>query len=787
MILKSLHHTFMRGCFITGIPFFYLSLFFFIHSAARAESLSLTGIVRDALTHESLAAANIRILGTTRGTITNTDGAYALSLEPGEYTLLFSMVGYRPETVHVSLRSPSVHDVQLYAADIILPEVLATSEDPAIEIIRRAIARKHQWVDKLVSYKMEAFTRQILRRDTSIAGITESYSTGYWQQGDTLREVIWQQRQTANVQSAFNAASVGVILNFNENRVRFLGYSFRGPTADDALEYYDYKLLLTRSSAGHDVYRIRMTPNTSTVPLFSGTIDIAGDSYALIGVDVEPNDAFTIPFVKERTLRYRQQFSLYDSTFWLPTDIRIEGGFEIGIPGLTFPRIGISQTSVISGYAVNVPIPDSIFHKPRLVVDSSARTYDSTYWSSHDVLPLSPEEKTAYSSIDSSQKLEVQFRPGGVTATLGESAGIVGAILTFQDFTFNRVEGLHIGVKGDIDKITPIIGASAKLGYGISSRLTTYMIRGEFFATEARKIGFGAELSRSIKAVGGAGPYGTLWNSITALTSKADYYDYYRSEGWAASLLLHPVRLMRASVTFTHEADQSLGVTTNYSIFHRARTYRPNPAVDDGTLQSVRLDMRLGEEEVPLGLVTRDAAEISLEHSASGLGSDFSFTRFSFIGSTSFTTFGSSFLLKPTLRMQFAVGLSGGSLPRQRLFTVETASSGYAPFAVMRAMDTREFVGATYMAVRVEHNFRSIPFLALHIPFLYRNGIEFIVTGGAARAWDATWSDPAAAERLYYEAGFAISRIFGLGRVDFTWRLSRPTGFAFTVGIASLL
>jgi hypothetical protein len=786
MIQKDLHYLLLRGCFIRSIPFFCLVVSFLVTSTAAAEKFPLTGVVRDASTHEPLAAANIRIVGTTRGTITNTNGAYSLVLESGENTLLVTMVGYSPDTLLVSLRAPVVRDVLLRQADIVLPEVLATSEDPAIEIMRRAIARKHQWIDKLLSYRMDAFTRQILRRDTSIASITESYSTGYWQNGDTLREVIKQRRQTANIQSSFNAASVGMLLNFNENQVRFLGYSFRGPTADDALDFYDYKLLLTRSTAGHLAYKIRMTPTTATVPLFSGTIDIAGDSYALIGVDIEPNEAFIIPFVKDWQLRYRQQFSLYDSTFWLPTDIRIEGSFDVGFPGLSLPRIGISQTSVISGYAVNIPIPDTIFHKPRLVIDSTSTVYDSTYWASHDVLPLNPEEKDAYASIDSTQKLEVQFRPGGISATLGEATGFVGTFFTYEDFVFNRAEGLHLGVKADFDKLTPILGVSAKIGYGISSKLTTYLLRAELFTSATRTFGFGGEVSRAIKPVGGAGPYGRLWNSLTTLVNKNDYYDYYRAEGWGVSLLFRPLRPARASISFTHEVDQSVPVATDYSLFHKSNTYRPNPEVDDGTMRTLRLDLHLGEEEVPLDLLARDAAEISIEHSSPWLGGDFSFTRFSFIGSASFITFGTSFLLKPTLRASLALGLSGGTLPRQRLFTIETASSGYAPFAAMHALDSREFAGARYLAIRLEHNFRSLPFLALHIPFLYKNGIEFIVTGGAARAWDATWEDPAAAERLYYEAGFAISRIFGLGRVDFTWRLSPPGGFALTVGFATI-
>ncbi|MBP1649321.1 MAG: hypothetical protein H6Q30_2766, partial [Bacteroidetes bacterium] len=227
---RTLHRLVHRGCFNGGIPFLCLALTLLSSPAIAGEKYSLSGIIRDASTGESLAAANIRIAGTTRGTITNTDGAYFFSLEAGDYTLLVSMVGYRTDTLFLSLRASTVRDVSLRPADIILPEVLATSEDPAVEIMRRAIARKHQWIDKLHSYRLEAFTRQILRRDTSIASITESYSTGYWQQGDTLREVIHQRRQTANIQSSFNPASVGVILNFNENRVRFLGYSFCGPT-----------------------------------------------------------------------------------------------------------------------------------------------------------------------------------------------------------------------------------------------------------------------------------------------------------------------------------------------------------------------------------------------------------------------------------------------------------------------------------------------------------------------------------------------------------------------------
>jgi len=89
------------------------------------------------------------------------------------------------------------------------------------------------------------------------------------------------------------------------------------------------------------------------------------------------------------------------------------------------------------------------------------------------------------------------------------------------------------------------------------------------------------------------------------------------------------------------------------------------------------------------------------------------------------------------------------------------------------------------LALNVEHNFRSIPFLALGIPFLYESSIELIIHGGAARIWGA----PVAltAESWYGEAGVGINRIFEVLRADFTWRLSSPRSFAFTIGIAQIL
>ncbi|HMK38892.1 MAG TPA: DUF5686 family protein [Bacteroidota bacterium] len=764
--------------------------FITLHVLANAtpSTATLKGTARDAGTGEPLAAANVRVLGTSRGTITNTSGEYSIVLATGEYRILFTMLGYAADTVSLRLDRDQQCDVRLFPSDIVLPEVVVTAEDPAIGIIRKAIANKQRWIDRLRSYEMQAFTRQTIYRDTAVAAINESYTKGYWQKGDTLREIVTQRRQTANVQPAFNFASVGRILNFVDERISFLGYTFVGPTALDALDYYDYKLLRTRSAAGNDLYEIKMIPRSRTVPLFEGTVNIAGGSYALVGIDVQPNVAFQIPFTKDVSIRYRQEFGLYESSYWMPADIRIKAALTVSVVGFSIPRIMLSQTSVISDYSINAAIPDSIFKKPRLVIDSGATRLDSSYWAANTVLPLDSLEQRAYRTLDSTQSLDVQFRPGGAMMTLGGGTGVAGAIFSYADVSFNRVEGFHLGAHAQLDSVTDNLSLSAGVAYGFSDRRGKYILGATVYPGAHRAVGIGAEVYRIADYVPDRGYFTSFTNSFTALLGKNDYRDYFEAEGGKIFLLFRPLSEVSSRLTYVHEDQRSLSQHTNFSILYPSRSYRPNPSAVDGTFAALRLDLRIGPEPVPLDFILRNGLDVAIEHSSPGFtGGDFDFTRMDGILSLSIPTFGQSYLLKPGFRIRVSAGDATGSLPPQRLFSIESSAAGFAPFGVMRGARTKEFTGSGYAAVNIEHNFRNIPLLALGIPFLYRWNVDLIVYGGAARTW-ATNSPLALTHTgTYYETGASISRIFDLLRADFTWRLSSPRGFAFTVGASTFL
>ncbi|MBR9915216.1 MAG: TonB-dependent receptor [Algicola sp.] len=76
-----------------------LMLLFSSIGLANAQKGIVAGSVIDGEFVEPMAFANVLVKGTTTGTTSDFDGKYALELDPGTYTLVFSFVGYTTQEV----------------------------------------------------------------------------------------------------------------------------------------------------------------------------------------------------------------------------------------------------------------------------------------------------------------------------------------------------------------------------------------------------------------------------------------------------------------------------------------------------------------------------------------------------------------------------------------------------------------------------------------------------------------------------------------------------------------
>ncbi|WP_276504515.1 TonB-dependent receptor [Terrimonas pollutisoli] len=74
-------------------PTIFLLAFIFLASAVAAQTGTVSGTVKDG-NGVPLSGASITVLGSARGTTTNAEGAFSLSLNVGKYTITASFVGY---------------------------------------------------------------------------------------------------------------------------------------------------------------------------------------------------------------------------------------------------------------------------------------------------------------------------------------------------------------------------------------------------------------------------------------------------------------------------------------------------------------------------------------------------------------------------------------------------------------------------------------------------------------------------------------------------------------------
>ncbi|RJP77297.1 MAG: TonB-dependent receptor [Candidatus Zixiibacteriota bacterium] len=101
-------------------------------AAVQAQATyPIRGFVVDSTSAEPLPGANVVLSGTDRGASTNLDGYFVIGgLEPGDYTLQISYLGYRTRTVHLPVRTEIMEPLHLglIPQSMELGELVVTTE-----------------------------------------------------------------------------------------------------------------------------------------------------------------------------------------------------------------------------------------------------------------------------------------------------------------------------------------------------------------------------------------------------------------------------------------------------------------------------------------------------------------------------------------------------------------------------------------------------------------------------------------------------------------------------------
>ncbi|MEM8584984.1 MAG: TonB-dependent receptor [Bacteroidota bacterium] len=108
----------------------FLSIFAIAVSLSlQAQRNTISGYIREAGSGESLIGANVYVQeDPTKGATTNVYGFYSLSLPPGEYTMVYSYLGFADEVRTLDLTEDQTLDISL-SEGATLTEVVVTSQE----------------------------------------------------------------------------------------------------------------------------------------------------------------------------------------------------------------------------------------------------------------------------------------------------------------------------------------------------------------------------------------------------------------------------------------------------------------------------------------------------------------------------------------------------------------------------------------------------------------------------------------------------------------------------------
>ncbi|MGB4397719.1 MAG: DUF5686 and carboxypeptidase regulatory-like domain-containing protein [Daejeonella sp.] len=555
----------------------YTLLLVFISHILFSQSLTIRGKITDQL-GQAIPFASVYEKNTSLGTSANSEGEYSLKLGQGRHELNYRAIGYKQETREIDLKTNFNLDVSLSQAVFELADVIVTAggEDPAYEVIRNAIKKRKSHLREAKEYstdvyikgmqKMLAAPKKFMGRNIDDLGkeigldsnrrgilyLSESESRlSYMQPDNYHEEMISSKVSGSNRAFSFNRAS-DINIDFYENIIDIEGLSnrpFISPIADNALFYYDYKLIGTSMENGELVNKIELLPKRNTDPVFRGSIYIMENSWRIHSSDLMITKQSNINFVD--TLNIRHQHIPVSSKVWMPSSIRYD--FTGGVFGF---RFGGYYLALFKNYDLNPGLNKKDFVEV-LNIAREVNKKDSAYWTQARPVPLTEEEKTDYEKkailalkreskpyLDSLDKVNNKFKPVQFIIGSGYSPRnrfkreYYSYSSLINSFFYNTVEGFGINYQVTyakrLDSLTnKFVNYAGKVRYGFSSEKLYGSFSGNIPVKAAT---FSFNLGSDVLDLNNLGSISQLGNSINSLFYERNFLKLYEKKFISASL-----------------------------------------------------------------------------------------------------------------------------------------------------------------------------------------------------------------------------------------------------------
>ena len=583
-----------------------------------AFSQKIKGVVTDN-SGKILPFASVFIKDNNKGTNANSEGKYSLKLDPGQYLLVCQYVGYKKEERKISVGTDDIElNFILTVQEMTLQEVVVKNgEDPAYQIIRNAIKKRTYYEKQLDKFQCEVYTKGQLR----LRGFPNKFfgQKVDFEDGDTSKQKMLYLSETVStysvdkpknekievISSKVSGQSDGFGLSaprfrsFYANNVSFgenlNPRGFVSPIAENALNYYRYKLEGAYFEDGKEIAHIKVIPKRTYEPLFSGYIDIVADDWRIHSVQLLLTKASQMEVID--TLRVEQLYRPLNKEVWYISSQVIYPAVKF----LGFDAWG-SFVNIYSNFTVEPVFDKKTFDNTILKYTDSSNKKTAVYWEKARPVPLMADEVKDYKRkdsleivrkdpryMDSMDKKRNEFRP--LQAMLFEQTFTYQrhhTTFSFRPLTelvgFNPAEGWYINPDITWTKRLDTTSFSRK-SIAISPVLRYGFTNKHFTAYLGIVYKFGNRFTSTLNFSGGKrifqffnnSPVGQRGNSISCLFSEDNRMKFYEAVFLRGSYRQAVGNGLFITTAFQYQDRQPLENRTDYTWRDKpGREYTPN-------------------------------------------------------------------------------------------------------------------------------------------------------------------------------------------------------------------
>jgi len=510
--------------------FLLVVLSFILQGNAFGQRTVVSGIVRDAVTKETLPNVSVFFKDTKIGIQTDVNGKYTLVSSDPQNEISFNYVGYRAVFKNIMPSATQELDVVLVPDSRALDEVIIVGgkkvkyrnkDNPAVELIRQVIAHKDE--NRIKSYNTVSF-RQYEKMLFSLSNVSDKFKSKrmfrnyqflFQEQdstligGKNLLPVYIQEQLSDHYLSKDPEKNKTVVIaekqvNFDsryidnkgmktyfdrmyqdidiyKNNISVISNEFLSPISDGAPAFYKFFITDTLKNQKPQIIELSFTPRNTNDMLFEGKIYVTNDShYAVTGASFGVNKNINLNFV--RALKIDLDFEANNKGKYSLSKSNLLADFGIGkTKGIGFTG---ERTVTFKNYQFDTVLPDTIFQGKSTVVLADAAKKDDKFWEKNRLDTISKNQLKIYGNIDTLQNLPSFKRTMKIVTLL--FAGYqnlgpyeIGPVNTF--YSFNNVEGLRLRVGG---RTTPELSKryyfENYLAYGIKDEKWKFFLSGTY-------------------------------------------------------------------------------------------------------------------------------------------------------------------------------------------------------------------------------------------------------------------------------------------------------------------